>query len=189
MRRLKNWMSRRITTNLKAPLELISWQRIMLESTKRRDRMDSYFLLVFWCPNSEPNTNSPNKTSLKYEAPTQIEDSEDAKENWEEMTYLGSGAFSNVYKVGNGKFLKISRAASLEKSLGEELKILKVLEQRTMGSHDIRGYYYVCTYSLSACIHLHNLSKISYSLLLHVHYTYSSRFFLVIERINPFFIR
>jgi hypothetical protein len=30
------------------------------------------------------------------------------------MTYLGSGAFSNVYKVDNGKFLKISRAASLE---------------------------------------------------------------------------
>ena len=32
---------------------------------------------------------------------------------------MGSGAFSNaVYKVGNGKFLKISRAASLEKKLG-----------------------------------------------------------------------
>ena len=120
---------------------------------------------------------------------SQIGDSEDAKENWEEMTYLGSGAFSNVYKVGNGKFLKISRAASLEKSLGEELKILKVLEQRTMGSHDIRGYYYVCTYSSSACIHLHNSSKISYSLLLHVHYTYSSHFFLVFQRIDPFFIR
>ncbi len=59
---------------------------------------------------------------------SQIGGSEDAKDNWEEMTYLGSGAFSNVYKVGNGKFLKISRAASLEKSLGEELKILKVLE-------------------------------------------------------------
>ena len=42
------------------------------------------------------------------------------------MAYLGSGAFSNVYKVGNEKFLKISRAASLEESLGGELKILKV---------------------------------------------------------------
>mmetsp|Transcript_9594 Transcript_9594/g.14456 ORF Transcript_9594/g.14456 Transcript_9594/m.14456 type:complete len:99 (+) Transcript_9594:224-520(+) len=47
------------------------------------------------------------------------------------MTYLGSGAFLNVYKVGDGKFLKISRAASLEKCLGEELQILKVLNDCT----------------------------------------------------------
>jgi hypothetical protein len=30
---------------------------------------------------------------------SQIGDSEDAKENWEEMTYLGSDAFSNLYTV------------------------------------------------------------------------------------------
>ena len=125
---------------------------------------------------------------------SQIGGSEDAKDNWEEMTYLGSGAFSNVYKVGNGKFLKISRAASLEKSLGEELKILKVLEHCKENNGIPRPTRillcdYVCTYSSLACIHLHNSSKISYSVLLHVHHTYSSRFFLVFERIDPFFIR
>jgi len=50
-------------------------------------------------------------------------------ETWDyDMTYLGSGAFSNVYKVGEGNFLKISRAACLEKSLEEELRILVKLE-------------------------------------------------------------
>ena len=59
---------------------------------------------------------------------SRVQDSNQAhEEDWTEMNYLGSGAFSNVYKVGEGKFLKISRAVSLEKCLGFELRILKKL--------------------------------------------------------------
>lgn len=82
---------------------------------------------------------------------------------------MGSGAFSNVYKVGNGQFLKISRAASLEKSLGEELKILKVLEQRTMGSHDIRGYY------VTMCARTHHRHAFTFTIhpKYHIQYYYT----------------
>ena len=48
-------------------------------------------------------------------------------EDWSEMKYLGSGAFSNVYKAGTKTFLKIPKAASLENSLEAELKMLKLL--------------------------------------------------------------
>ena len=59
---------------------------------------------------------------------SRVQDPNQAHEDdWVEMNYLGSGAFSNVYKVGEGKFLKISRAVSLEKCLGFELRILKKL--------------------------------------------------------------
>ena len=52
-------------------------------------------------------------------------------EKFDQMSYLGSGAFSNVYKVGEGEFLKLSRAASLERSLEEEANILKLLREKT----------------------------------------------------------
>ena len=54
-------------------------------------------------------------------------DDKKSGEDWSEMKYLGSGAFSNVYKVGTKTFLKIPKAASLEHILEAELKILKLL--------------------------------------------------------------
>jgi hypothetical protein len=58
------------------------------------------------------------------------DDNKPLGEKFDQMSYLGSGAFSNVYKVGEGEFLKLSRAASLEKSLEEEANILELLQKK-----------------------------------------------------------
>eukprot|EP00978_Attheya_sp_CCMP212_P047444 scaffold421371_cov108-Attheya_sp.AAC.1 len=66
----------------------------------------------------------------KEDGTSQIVTTGESEDKWTEMTYLGSGAFSNVYKIADGKFLKIPRGALLEKSLSEELKILNLLKKK-----------------------------------------------------------
>jgi hypothetical protein len=67
------------------------------------------------------------------------DDNKPLGENFNQMSYLGSGAFSNVYKVDEGEFLKLSRAASLEKSLEEEANILQLLQKIEKGKKKCDG--------------------------------------------------